>query len=335
MDHQWQKEYHFDLAKRSNSVIALAKYISIETWDRIWLTNEVNPDILMRTGEVTLTQNLVYEFIRFNYDAQATLLQIQEAYDERAHGNDLEVCIEFNMGYLRFPVQAKLLSTNKSKIDGIYKHFVHRNQTGEQFKLLTRYADKLGSRLAFYLFYNSVLRSAATSEDFYYLYGCSMASAHQLQRTIRIDNNPWFSDVHPFCGKPFYRMFGEPEFAEGPFPDEPPPHGYPPPDPNPYRDVIRFFNLFGEQLGHEEAKTLSFIPADKLLHDSNWRSIEITDELSPSMSFRQQDLFNPKYRMVIHRPLTKPKQTEPLELTDVSRSNLHGVRSENQELSMR
>ena len=126
------------LAKINKSGVDLIKYASIELWNRIGLTIAFQKKFgFMRIYEVTLTQNLIYELCKIQYENQLPLVNLYEAKDEETNGTDILVYVNFTQGTLIFPFQAKLLSTFKNKKDGSYKSFWHKNKKGLQINLFT------------------------------------------------------------------------------------------------------------------------------------------------------------------------------------------------------
>ena len=76
-------------------------------------------------NEVTITQNLVREFW---VDSRVFDLPIRifESRNEKANGNDLEVLIETNLGYVMLPIQVKIIKENEEHAQCLLlkiKHF--------------------------------------------------------------------------------------------------------------------------------------------------------------------------------------------------------------------
>lgn len=182
-----------------------ARRVSIDVWSRLFFTYSRKE---MRIHEVTLTQNLIYQFFLF---AENTSLPVRlyEAKAEQINGNDIEILIETNLGYLAFPCQAKRIYPN-----GKYEKLDHSNEKGRQVDLLLRYANRNGA-IPLYLFYNGLINrkdhlDAQLKTPGLQLshYGCSLAHATEIgRRFIDMGKKPHFVDIHPELAFPFFQLF--------------------------------------------------------------------------------------------------------------------------------
>ena len=149
----------------------LFKLLAIETWKRIeyaYIKDRI------KVYETTLTQNLIFSINAYN-DQYGLNIEIFEAINENANGNDLELIIRYPGEGLEFyaPVQAKKVYKN-----GRYLSMDH----GDQIESLLKYAEGTKSE-PFYLLYNytpSPLKPSVTLTSPNALTGCTLISAHHL-----------------------------------------------------------------------------------------------------------------------------------------------------------
>jgi hypothetical protein len=149
----------------------LFKLLAIETWKRIeyaYIKNRI------KVYETTLTQNLIFSINAYN-DQYGLNIEIFEANDENANGNDLELIIKYPNEGVEFyaPIQAKKVYKN-----GRYLSMDH----GDQIESLIKYASGTKSE-PFYLLYNYTslpLKPNVTLTSPNELTGCTLISARHL-----------------------------------------------------------------------------------------------------------------------------------------------------------
>jgi hypothetical protein len=71
-----------------NKLKELYKNISSSIWDRIPFSYSMG----FRYSEVTITENLLFDIYKFNINNPSLAINIFEAKNEKANGNDLESC---------------------------------------------------------------------------------------------------------------------------------------------------------------------------------------------------------------------------------------------------
>jgi hypothetical protein len=171
---------------------------SVRTWLHLRLVKEG----AFRLHETSITQNLVKDFWIESkmYDFP---IRIYESTKERVNGNDLEILIETQAGYIMLPVQVKVL-----KQDERYTGISHVVRGIQQIDLLLDYATKKGGIPA-YIFYNYT-----DDYDFHdYVatrfptsnvceFGCTIGNAEGIRKSfferggINQWSIPYFSDIH-------------------------------------------------------------------------------------------------------------------------------------------
>lgn len=186
----------------------LLQLLAVETWNRIEFSRTRKG---LKIFETTITQNILYEFLRFKELFPFIPISMFEAYNEPRNGNDIELVISTSSGYILAPLQAKIIyNSNK------YFSMEHGNQINN----LISYANNIGG-IPLYLLYNYVpshigVKSSRlcgidySKEQF----GCSLINAHFLKekfafkRKIKGGNYKWkipsFSDLHPLFAVPWF-----------------------------------------------------------------------------------------------------------------------------------
>lgn len=206
--------------QHSNSLCDFFQVLAVDTWERIKFARTRKG---LKIYETTITQNLLFElnrtkeFINNKYGTNYWDFKIYESINEKANGNDIELYLPYNGGYLLFPIQAKLINhkgyKRKKMNDGDYRamdHFVP-STSSQQIDSLLDYAKKMRA-IPLYLLYNYVNTTLQNKvicsvnmpiEQ----YGCSISSA------LYIHNNyysggawkiPKFSDLHPGIAQPWF-----------------------------------------------------------------------------------------------------------------------------------
>lgn len=142
--------------------------ISIEIWERIKFSREQN----LPVHEPTITQNLIF---RFWQEAKNKDLPIQlyEANNEKSNGNDIELLLETDGGYILCACQAKISKKNEK-----YPTINHSVQGVQQVDLLINYASTFKG-LPLYLFYNYSIEYDYNPNI--ELYGCTIGNAHSIK----------------------------------------------------------------------------------------------------------------------------------------------------------
>jgi hypothetical protein len=176
----------------------LFKLLSIETWKRIEYAY-ARSDV--KVFETTITQNLIFSINAYN-DQFNLNIEVLEAVDEKANGNDIELVIQYPADGIEFyaPIQAK-----KIYRDGRYQSLDH----GTQIESLRDYAYAKNA-IPFYLLYNFTPLPPSTG---YSLgsppewNGCTLVSAQHLfdnyykARRSRNGGMRWkipnFYSIHP------------------------------------------------------------------------------------------------------------------------------------------
>ena len=189
---------------------AWASIYSMLTWNKIGFIRSLNRG---RISETTLTQNLVFEFHMMSATGQLPI-ELFEAWDEAANGNDIEFFIEKEEGYVAVPIQAKLISNDK-----YYRKLNHRVSGTYQIDNLIEYAERI-SGIPLYLFYNSGFVPLWDDEGDFpdpEEFGCSIISAEYIKQQFcdkkrrRSGKASWkipsFEDLHPIPALPFSQLF--------------------------------------------------------------------------------------------------------------------------------
>ncbi len=291
-------------AIEENSKVSLIKYFSIEIWNRLGFIYKHNKYLNKKAkyNEVTITQSIIYEIFKVNFDHEKTLLKIEESLDESSNGADILIVREFSKGYLSFPFQAKLLTTHKRGNNGTYKHFVHSNNGGQnqQIDLLISSAKtNFKSHLAFYLFYNYLEKYTTTDTKNSY-YGLSFCSANFIKDNLSIKNFR-FSELHPTNAKPFFKFFIDSNDDDNGIDNSLDPEG-PIDNKSSYSDVINFFESFGETINEDDIiNNLHFQSAEELNKNDNWNVMgsNLSEFSERKKIYSDEDYFKPKFRIII------------------------------------
>lgn len=198
-------------SKNISDPCVLFRGLAEETWERIGFARRRRG---LKIFETTITQNLLYSITKIL--GPGGLVTAEEAIDEAANGNDIELIVRDKNGHDHFfAVQAKI----------IYKNGRYGALSGKknQCVSLINYARKMGGS-PIYLFYNfGGLSANLTFENRFFsplsqkqigLYGCSFAHAYNVlglmsargaPRLTHINYNyalPWH---HLVCNGVFYR----------------------------------------------------------------------------------------------------------------------------------
>lgn len=189
----------------------------VQTWDRIAFSHRRKT---LNTHEVTITENLVF-YLYMLGQTFCSDIQIYEAIDESANGNDLEIFVNNSGRLLWFPTQAKIVKPDTGKYNSI-SHKVG-NPPLHQIGLLHSYAGKyshLGlTGFPLYLFYNHVepsIRPTVPHNIDIKEYGTSIVSEKYIYDTYspflsnppkrRWKKLPTFADLHFSNALPLYKL---------------------------------------------------------------------------------------------------------------------------------
>lgn len=186
-----------------------ASIYSMITWNKIGFTRSLHR---ARLYETSLTQDLVFQFY-LSAKTGSYPVEIFESWDEATHGNDLDIFIQKEGGYVHVPVQAKLISS-----DGRYAKINHRVGTTYQMDALIDYAILKGG-IPLYLFYNYVMQYDWREDEYEHgrsieEYGCSFVHADTIRRRYKKLKKrvvkwkiPRFEELHPSLAIPFSDLF--------------------------------------------------------------------------------------------------------------------------------
>lgn len=284
-------------ASKNRSVIDLIKFVSIDIYNRIGFVRNLSKEKeFLRVYEVTMTQNLVYELIKFSKESNLNLLGVYESKDEKNNGSDILLCVKLSGGYIKIPVQAKILNSYAKLKNGNYKEFWHENKIGLQFNLLNQYAVQTGSLIALYLFYNYTENSGyIDKKEKECFYGCSYISTDNLTKKYHSGQNVVFGGIHPKLAVPFYKLF---EYGNG--------NGGIISKPNSptgkFSDIIDFYRKNGVNLNDSDIDKITFYSEEQIFSDErNWRNMVsmMGDNSNSNEDYSESNEFNPKYKIVL------------------------------------
>jgi hypothetical protein len=281
-------------AKSKKQKVTTCQYFlskSLEIWETIGFTRQRH----LRCNETTITQEIVIDFWRM---AKHNVLPIEiyEADNEKANGNDLEILIETKKGYLLLACQAKIIKKGDK-----YTEIDHKTKSGEQIDLLIDYARRRKG-FAAYTFYNysddylTIEKIEKETEADIGIYGWTIASAHYLKQT-------------------YYNTKGLNEWIIPTFGDLHPQNAIPMP--------ILICNLLLDKLptvlpymGYKEDYDLKHYTSEELENDTYWRNLSprfgigrINLDDIPKQQFQKEPItkgnFDPKYRIVFSKKKKK------------------------------
>ena len=174
----------------------MLKKIAKNTWNRFPFSYAYK----VKYSETTITENILYYIYQHNLSKPNVSIDIFEAKNEKANGNDLEIWYEIKKDeYLFIALQAKKVDITSKKYKSI-SHKVSANTQNQQFQieLLENYAN-LKQGIACYLLYNY-------SENFVRKnkkeYGCSLVCSDYIKKNYfcKINSTTWkvpsFADLH-------------------------------------------------------------------------------------------------------------------------------------------
>ena len=283
--------------------------LSADTWERIKFARTRKG---LRIFETTITQNLLFELRRTKEIVNAAMgmylwnIRIYESTNEKANGNDIELFIPFNKGYLFFPVQAKIIYhqgfKRKHKMsNGDYPSMNHIVKTTgvQQINSLLNYATtRKGYPL--YLLYNYVNKSLAKASKCNIgfeeeQYGCSVASANFIYKNYYnsgLWSIPTFDDLHPKYAHPWFILACC--FSKA----------------NDLNEIASTYFPFDGDSPKNDLRVYSSSEVDQ---SNGWKDFDLTEV--PNEAFRERDeqnqiAFIPKFRIVLDLETINPKFQE-------------------------
>lgn len=139
--------------------------------------------------ETTITDNILYNFLRLESTLKPSKVQLWEASNERINGNDLDIYVNDGRQTICYTTQAKLLYSS-----GIYGAMPHQNKNGYQIELLIKHAKLGRQRIPIYLLYNYSAETSNCNPQIcsqnvsVQQLGCSVISAEFLKDNFRKRN---------------------------------------------------------------------------------------------------------------------------------------------------
>jgi hypothetical protein len=180
------------------------KAIAGAIWGRISRAHMVGVNL----KEVGITADLVAEILwRYHKKGASIGVFVQESWNEKIYGSDLDVFIEVTKGqYAWFPMQAKLL-----KLNNIYDEIaIDPTATKQQWEKLLD-LKKIATCYPFYLLYNgnnllkNIPLDKCGSKVKGTQFGCSLVEPEKVA-AIAISKHPKppkFDDFHPHLAQPW------------------------------------------------------------------------------------------------------------------------------------
>lgn len=175
------------------SIRNLFKQISVDIWNQIHFTNTYK----LNFGEVTITDNMVYQIWKYAKDTGITNIIIHHAKDEKSNGSDLLYFLEIEPGiYIQFAIQAKKLKIDcKESRYTAMSHLVNSTKK-PQIDILLEYG-KCEKAIPMYMLYNYSEHPKFAKREYY---GCSLISANFVKAKFSLPitkcKHPTFDDLH-------------------------------------------------------------------------------------------------------------------------------------------
>lgn len=263
------------------------------TWTKIGFARNSN----LKISETTITQDLVFNFWLMA-QASSCPIEIYESKDEKTNGNDLEIIIQTNRGFVLMPCQAKIIQKENR-----YSTISHKagGGTQEQIDLLMNYGKKVKG-LSVYLLYNfcdnswvneKVEKKSGRSIT---NYGCSLAQAEYIKQNhcnkkYRMGKHMWsipdFYDLHIEHAIPFHSIIC-------------------------FRNQLNWFTSLNN-LDNE----LKYYDREQIDNDSNWQNLVTTPrigyipgqrkELIEINDEKNSEGFSPHFRIVFPNERRAPR----------------------------
>lgn len=251
-----------------NKLKKLYQDMSSSIWNRIPFSYNMG----FKYSEVTITENLLFDIYKFNINNPNLAINIFEAKNEKANGNDFELCLEIEANkYVIFVIQAKKLYVATQKYSSI-SHKVNYKKINEKFQidLLEDYA-KQEKAISLYMLYNYSPDFKKKNKKYY---GCTLIFSKFIKENYYLKTSavswkiPTFNDLHK-------------EY-----------HAVP----------LHTLALNGLQIKRIIDKTgINYKMYSKNELTDNKRWIEIFDKNNQDFTNYKSDEFEPKYRIIIGR----------------------------------
>ncbi len=251
------------------------KNLSFNTWDRIGFTWS-SP--FLRISETTITENLLFNLAQYHDRCMHSTIYLFEAIDENSNGNDIEIIIQTDRGFIKFPTQAKILYKNTLK----YEVINHKYLSGRyQIDNLIAYASTIGG-IPMYLFYNYIPYTNQRMRH----YGCTMIDANYIKNHFSPHRTttttrwriPTFNDLHPHA-LPWHWFLCNVLGQQG-------------------RGVPRVFENIDNDFFNEYDITLYNL--NEILDDDGWSEIQpIGNIITRQTRISNDNGFNPRYRIIV------------------------------------
>lgn len=277
------KESLLNLIKNAD-LKSFFRHFSILTWNKLGFSFYKNR---LKIYETTITQDLLFQFMLLEKESNLAI-ELFESNLEETNGNDLEILIETEKGYIMLPCQAKIIKRGSNK----YTMINHSVKNKYQIELLLEYGlKKKGAPI--YLFYNfcdNIEWIYEVSKEIKFdisEYGCSFVLAENISSiiSINIDGNkkaykiPSFIDIHPKLAKPFHFM----------------------------TNLIGNSQYILELFGKETYNFIKYYNRDELLEDELWHNMIPTPhigKIEPSLTkeFIEDEImdkFSPRFRIIL------------------------------------
>jgi len=244
-----------------NKLVSLYQEIATNIWNRIPFSYKIG----FRYSEVTITENLLFEIYKFNINNPSLAVNIFEAKNEKANGNDLELCLEIEPDkYIILVIQAKKLYFSTQK----YRSISHKVNDEYQINLLEDYA-KQEKAIPLYMFYNYAPSFKNKHKEYY---GCSLIFSKYIK-----DN---------YYPKSYSGRWKIPSFDEL----HQKHHAIP-------LHALALNGLKIKKTIDNHYKEYEFYTKNVLVANDKW--IEIFDKTNQDYSKYISDEFEPKYRIII------------------------------------
>lgn len=244
-----------------NKLKELYKEISSSIWDRIPFSYNIG----FRYSEVTITENLLFDIHKFNVNNPTLKINIYEAKNEKANGNDLELCLEIEPNkYVILVIQAKKLYFTTQK----YRSISHKVNGTYQIDLLEGYA-KQQKAIPLYMLYNYAPDFKNKNNKYY---GCTLVFSQFIRKHYYLKASsvswkiPTFDELHQ----------------------------------NHHAVPLHTLALSGLQIKKtidKCYKNYNVYTKDELIDNKRW--VEIFDKNNQDFSKYISDEFEPKYRVIL------------------------------------
>lgn len=244
-----------------NKLKKLYQDMSSSIWNRIPFSYNMG----FKYSEVTITENLLFDIYKFNINNPSLAINIFEAKNEKANGNDLELCLEIETNkYIILVIQAKKIYFQTQK----YSSISHKVNGKYQIDLLEDYA-KREKAIPLYMLYNYSPDLKNKNKQYY---GCTLISSKFIRENYYLKASliswkiPTFDELHEkYNAVPLHRLA-----------------------------------LNGLQIKKtidNYHKDYEIYTKDELINNDRW--IEIFEKNNQKYSKSVSDEFEPKYRIIL------------------------------------